>query len=344
MDTPTHILAGILAGEAAFRTRLGRAAPIVAGIAALIPDLDAVPARLSGDPLAGLWMHRGISHSLIFLPIASAVVAAVACLVARDKRFHWFFLAALAGMACQPLLDVPTNYGTQLLWPWSHERFALDWIFIIDPYLTCLIVVALVVSWLRIRRGQDFRGVAVRGLVLAAVYILALGSFHHVAFGRLGRELDARSLRSQDVGQLACLPVPLVPLAWNALYTTADGRDTHLGIIWIMRPGTLAFETIRGAADSPAIRAFKTSPQGRAYLWFARFPVFEEEDVPPARPGQEGEKLVRVYDLRFRSHMPAVARAVFGVIFPWRDEFRKPFLVEARISPQGQVLSIRLTH
>ena len=38
------------------------------------------------------------------------------------------------------LLDLATSYGTQILSPFSRRRFTLDWIFIIDPYFTALLL------------------------------------------------------------------------------------------------------------------------------------------------------------------------------------------------------------
>ena len=329
MDTPTHILAGMVVGEALFRKRLGRAAPVVAGVAALLPDLDGPVIRVFGTSFDYLEYHRGLSHALVALPVVAVVVAVVAYLVLRRQRsLPWLALCALAGATCHVALDVPTTWGTMLLAPWSRERIAADWIFIIDPYLTLILGITLVVTWVRLRRdgaeaaGDDVRprwqAAALRGLAIAAIYLLALGAFHHVAMGKLDRELAEQGLTRDDVGSLACLPVPGVPLAWHAVYTTDDGRTVHSGLLWIMREGMAPPDTFAGAADSPAIRAVQATREGGIYFRFARFPVIRERQLAG------GDTLVEVTDLRFRLWLPGIG---------WLN--RRPFVMRATVAPDG---------
>ena len=123
MDTPTHMMAAALAGEAFFRNRLGRAAPIVAAAACLAPDLDGIVIRMTGDSFDFLEHHRAISHSLVAMPVIAAAVASVTCLVMRRRRtFGWVFLCALVGGAMQPVLDVPTSWGGRLVPHWLRLR------------------------------------------------------------------------------------------------------------------------------------------------------------------------------------------------------------------------------
>ncbi len=69
MDTPTQVLTGVLVGETFFRPKLGRAGPVVCGIAALVPDLDFAARLVTDDPFFLLRHHRGLSHSLLLAPV-----------------------------------------------------------------------------------------------------------------------------------------------------------------------------------------------------------------------------------------------------------------------------------
>jgi inner membrane protein len=322
----------MVVGEALFRKRLGRAAPWVGGVAALLPDLDGPVIRVFGDAFDYLQHHRGLSHSVVALPVVAVVVAVVAYLVLRRQRsLPWLMLCALAGAACQPALDVPTTWGTMLLEPWSSERIAVDWIFIIDPYLALILAITLVVTWVRLRRDgvetddpdvrPRWQTSALRGLAMAALYLLALGAFHHVAMDKLNRELAERGLSRDDVQSMACLPVPLVPMAWHAVYTTGDGRAVRSGLLWIMRESATSFDTFAGAADSPAIRAVRATREGGIYFRFARFPVVTERRL------DDGDTLVEATDLRFRMWLPGAG---------WLG--RRPFVMRAVVAPDGETV------
>lgn len=320
------MLAGAVVGEAFFRSKLGRAAPIVGAAAALVPDLDVVGILVAGDPLEDLWFHRTWSHSFLALPVLAAAVAVAAWLVLRRRRgFDWVLLLSAGAMATHALLDVATNYGMTPLWPLSNRRYALDWLPFIDPYLVALLLVPLILCWRRLRRGLDGHGVIRRGAAAAAIYVLMLGSLHHVAVGRLQRELGERGHTRGDVGSVACMPVPVVPLAWNAFFTTDDGREVQVGLLWVLRQGTTRFQTLRSDGPSAAIEAFRRSPDGRSWLEFARFPVLGEVRR------DDGSAIVHGWDARFQTWLPVLG---------WKKAFGSA--IHAEVSPDGRVTSVRL--
>ncbi|HOI54199.1 MAG TPA: metal-dependent hydrolase [Phycisphaerae bacterium] len=322
MITTDHMLAAALVGEVALRRKLGWAGPIVAAVAGLIPDLDQVAIALFADgPFAYLKHHRGLSHSLLFAPVLAAVVAAVACLVCRSRKFGWMFLAALAGVLCQLALDWPTSYGTQLLNPITTTAYALDWIFIIDLYLTAILIVALVLVWRSRRHGGDYVRTGVRGLAAATAYLLFLGALHTMAVDRLDRQLASLGVDRDEVGQTACLPVPLMPMVWTACYTT-PGR-THMGLVHVMGDAPIEFRILADAPPSAAIAAVGDDPRADAFFDFARLPVYEETI------DEHGVSTVLVYDARFQGYMPG-----------WGWVRRRPFQLRAVVSPDGRVVSL----
>jgi len=343
MDLLTHAAAGALLGEAFFRNRLGRAAPILGAVAAVVPDLDVVAGLFSSDPLVNLNVHRGATHSLLFVPLGAILVAVAATLVTR-RRFPvvWCFLVALAGGAAHLVLDLATSYGTMILWPWDYTRWALDWFCFIDPYLLAILAVTLILVWRRQRRdarpaddpradgeigevhpGMPWRGIALRGLVMALLYVLALGAGQRAAMDRLAEQLNHFGYTSDTVDRLSCTPVPFVPLAWNAFFTTDGGRRVHVGLIWILREGTTQFDVMASDPPTPAVEAFRDSDAGRAWLRFARYPVITTES------GLNGVTNITGRDERFQSWIPGLGRRRFPVA-----------VIHADVTPDGAVKNV----
>ena len=109
---------------------------IIGFLAGLAPDLD-ILIRSSNDPILFLEYHRQFTHSLVFIPFGSLIVALLIFpLVKRSMGFKIVYLASLLGYATHGLLDACTSYGTQLLWPFSNERVTWNNISIIDPLFT----------------------------------------------------------------------------------------------------------------------------------------------------------------------------------------------------------------
>ena len=340
MDIVTHMLTGALIGEAVFRPRLGRLAPVAGALAAAVPDLDVLPGLFSGNPFFSLEFHRGPTHSLFMIPLLAATLAAAISVVTRRwdvRRYGWVFLACLLPMFSHPLIDWLTSYGTQLLWPFDHTRYALDWIFIIDPWFDLIVGGALILTWRQLRRGKPARGIAGRGIAFILLYVFFLGALHHMALDRLRDDLAGRSVPPAAVHATACLPVPLTPFAWNAFYTTGDSpdsTDTHTAVCWVLNKSTPRFDTLHSSPPTPATRAALGTPQGQVYMWFARFPVIEQKSLP------NGDAEITVFDARFRSYFPFQA----DLPFLRRLAQRKPFLFRAVVAPDGSVHSAAFAH
>lgn len=72
MDSLTQIVLGAAVGEAVLGKQLGNRAIVWGAIGGTIPDLDVIPGSFM-DELSALAFHRGITHSLTFVVIASLV-------------------------------------------------------------------------------------------------------------------------------------------------------------------------------------------------------------------------------------------------------------------------------
>lgn len=206
MDPVTHAIAGALIGKAFFANDAGASGPhqrqihaqtakstarvaiFAATLGAVFPDVDVFVDALSHDPLAIARYHRGFTHSFIGLPIFAAVLAWLTQLFFRwyasktgHERADWtppsfalLFAIYAAGIASHILLDGLTNFGTRLLNPFSKDRGAWDFLFIIDFIFTALLLVPQLAAWAHQRPdARQKRSVA----MWTFLTILALGAW-----------------------------------------------------------------------------------------------------------------------------------------------------------------------
>jgi inner membrane protein len=147
MDPITQGALGISAAQSCSRPKQLAWAGLFGLLGGLAPDLD-VLIRSDTDPLLFLMYHRQFSHSLIFIPLGGLLLGLLLHgLFGRRQGFSLpqTVLFTTLGYATHALLDACTTYGTQLLWPFSEQRFAWNNMSIIDP-LYSLVVIGLVVT------------------------------------------------------------------------------------------------------------------------------------------------------------------------------------------------------
>jgi inner membrane protein len=182
-------------------------------LAGMAPDLD-VLIRSAEDPLLFLEYHRQFTHSLFFIPFGAALCAALLWLL-WGRRRGWpataTYLYCVLGYATHALLDACTSYGTQLLWPFSSERFAWNNVSIIDPLLT-LPLLAGVFAARRLQR----RWPAVLGLAWVLAY-LVLGLVARDAAIAMGRELAAG--RGHEPAGIDAKPSFANLVLWKTVYS-----------------------------------------------------------------------------------------------------------------------------
>ncbi|MDH5396397.1 MAG: metal-dependent hydrolase, partial [Gammaproteobacteria bacterium] len=154
MDTITHALSGMLLARATKTNpvkpeysdskTLSLQARLWAGFfAAAFPDIDIV-ASFFGT-MTYLDMHRGITHSVIMLPLWAFVLAFLFAKISRNY-YHWkaFYAISFLGIALHIAGDVITAYGTMLLAPLSIMKFAWPTTFIIDFYFSGIILLSII--------------------------------------------------------------------------------------------------------------------------------------------------------------------------------------------------------
>jgi membrane-bound metal-dependent hydrolase YbcI (DUF457 family) len=185
MDPVTHGIAGALIGKSFFSKRNARVSIFAATLGAVFPDVDIFVDAASHDPLAIARYHRGFTHSFVGLPIFAAALAwltraGVSWYAKRTHReigcpsFGVLFLIYAVGIASHIILDGFTSFGTRMLNPFSTDRVAWDWVFIIDFAFTALLLVPQLIAWV-----HDDPAVSSKrgGAVFVFLTVLGLGAW-----------------------------------------------------------------------------------------------------------------------------------------------------------------------
>ena len=218
MDSLSQFALGAAIGVVVMRRRTAPwKAALIGGLAGTLPDLDAFYNH--GDPISNMTLHRANSHALLWLTVASPLVALIAAFAVREmQNFRRWWLAVWLALFTHPLLDWFTVYGTQLLRPFTDFPYAIGSMFIIDPLYTLPLLIGIIVALIW-RNDTGWRW-AVGGLVISTLY---LG--WSVAAQSYVTGIAEASLRAdgRKVERLLVTPTALNTLLWRVVAITPDG-------------------------------------------------------------------------------------------------------------------------
>jgi inner membrane protein len=326
MDTLTHALSGALLARATASRKLradtlplGRRT-FVGALAAAFPDSDVVSSYLS--PLGYLYNHRGITHSLLLVPLWAILLSFILAAVWRAKSRlvtaptpepSWRAYAGVAalGVTAHILGDLITSFGTMVFAPLSDARYALSATFIIDLWFTGIIVIGLLASAI----WRSSRVPAVAGLAVLCGYVAfqVVLQQRAIDFG----EAYAKARGFGDV-VVTAQPRPVSPFNWTVLVAEADRYHyAHVNLIRKSVPPEpdantgfvkrldAAYKPLADATwvhldrygapagDAAIAREVYSHPGFRFFRWFAAYPAVLRVDT--SNPG----RCVWFYDLRF---------------------------------------------
>jgi inner membrane protein len=297
----------------------GAAAPlpwqgvVVGLVAGAFPDVDVV-AQWFGD-IAYLTQHRGVTHSVLLLPLWAFMVAWLMALAFRTTRGQpggWksLYVFAAAGIAIHIAGDWITQFGTMLLQPFSDRRFGLGSMFIIDLMFSGLLLAGLLLAAVFPRR----RWPAALGLGAAAAWVglATVGQYEALEIGE--RHARAQGMKGAEV---TVMPRPASPFNWTV--TVFDGQTYHLAHVNTRRTEPLLLEADShfiqrfsapylpvqqavwqqvpkfGGAGAPAwVMEAWNAPAFGFFRWFAQTPAWL-----PGPPDTASERCAWFRDLRF---------------------------------------------
>ncbi|MDH5444901.1 MAG: metal-dependent hydrolase [Gammaproteobacteria bacterium] len=238
MDTLTHALSGALLARASRRPQVDNSQGLtlrvrmMAGfLASAFPDIDFI-FWFFGD-LTYLNNHRGMTHSVILLPVWALMLAmAFAGLSRGCYQWQQFYWVSALGLGIHILGDIITAYGTMIFAPFSMMKLAFPTTFILDPWFSGIILLALFMAWINKQHSQR---IAVAGLTILLGYIGYQAVMQQKAID------IAETYRVQQGWQGAkihVLPQFLLPHHWKLVITHGD--QYHVSYVNVMKQTGLA--------------------------------------------------------------------------------------------------------
>ena len=342
MDSITHLALGATLGELFLGRKLGNRALAWGALFATVPDLDVLLSPFL-DTAHRIAMHRGLSHSLLFMiVVAFGLSPWLAKRWKRDKvsrsRIGWFIFLCLG---THVLLDCFTVYGTQVFYPFSDYRVGFNNLFIIDPFFTLPMLVTVV--WLAFLKKKDPKRLklGVRGLILSSAYVaLSLGAKAWVSSG-FDADLAGRKVAFQRRMEG---PTPFNVLLWRSVVDRGDEfwvgyRSVFEGpatpVKWTVIPRQReAFAEVADTREAKTLDRFSSgwwiARKTATGIWIAdmRFGetrVWEKKDTVDLRPAfnwlllykEEGDRLQT--QPRYTKNSGEILKKMTGRIFGNRE-------------------------
>lgn len=171
MDSVSHIVIGAAIGETLLGKKIGRWGMLLGAIVKSAPDFDLFYTGLS-DPRAYMCDHRAHTHSLFIEALYAIPIAWLLIKLFRNNvsfgRMLVFMLACLWGHS---LLDWCTNFGTQLLLPFTNENYSLNTLAIVDLLFTLPIIILILIAVFHKKNATRRNKLAMASLIYCSVYL-----------------------------------------------------------------------------------------------------------------------------------------------------------------------------
>jgi inner membrane protein len=349
MEPVTHFLTGACIGRAGLNRKTAYAT-LAAVLAAEAADLDVLWSF--AGPVEELKHHRGITHTFIAAPVVAGVVVGAVWLLdkcmqakwvqaksvqARKRRrqatlkvdpgvdpaapsprppqpvhWGWLYAAALIAALSHLLLDWTNNYGLRPFFPFNPRWYAGSFVFIAEPVLWALLLMALIVpGLLGLISGEiGVRRVKFRGqgwAIFALAGMVAVWGFRWVEHAQGITLAENAQITTAPVKRIDLEPYPINPFRWHAILETAEFYQTAEVDTWT---GQIDTDPQRDVIFKPpataATEAAKQTPLGQVYLDWGTWAVVRDigpEPVAAMAPPQLGPNrtwtTVEFTDLRF---------------------------------------------
>jgi inner membrane protein len=313
MDPVTHGLAGALIAEAGFAQKLGGRSRLILAGTAMFPDLDIVY-RFDSLPTY-IANHRALTHSFVGLLASGLLIGGIMGRLDEERRYISWIAACCVALFSHQILDLITSYGTVVLYPFSHARFYFDWVFIIDFFLTGLLLVSLIAARLSPSGSIKRAGI---GIAIVSCYIAFCGLNHSIALHHLKIAAERQGISYESA---AAIPQPTSPLRWSGILNSR--LHSFQVTFYSFQTPSPPFQVFTRTTDSFYEQIARESELGSLYLWFARYPVVSESI-------QNNIHIIEFSDLRFYIKLH-------------RFPLRKPFMLYFRIDQSGKILESRFT-
>jgi len=171
MEIFTHILLGAIVGGLFSAKYIGNRALLWGALISLIPHVDML-IMLFLDPLHGLYVLRGISHSLVFIIVITPFVAMAIQRVSKNEHMtlaRWTRLV-FALLLTHVVYDIFTIRGVGLFEPFFDKRFALCSIADFDMFFVIPLIASILLA-LQVKQYRHKSIIAWFGIFISILYI-----------------------------------------------------------------------------------------------------------------------------------------------------------------------------
>jgi inner membrane protein len=275
-------------------------------LAAAAPDLDFVVGFFG--PLEYMMYHRGVTHSLILLPLWALLLSPLLAWILREPGgWRALYGVSVLSLGIHVAGDVITTYGTMIFAPFSDWRAAIGTTFIIDLWFSGIILAGLAAATILYR----FRWPAIAASAVLVAYV----GFQYLQ-KKTAFEVGEQYARAQGLSHatVAVHPRPVSPFNWTVF--ASDAEVHHFAHVNLMRKAPRAvhqddgfiarldavyqpLSAVRWEARArygegvvkPLAQEAWNSPAMAPYRWFADQPAFDGVSV--------GSTCAWFVDLRF---------------------------------------------
>jgi len=277
VDPISQAALGAAVGHLCFHRQLGMRAAGLGAVAGMCPDMDTFWGSMQG-PFARLVSHRGITHSLFFGPVVGTLFGWWYWYrrrgASRGDASHlpgpwvWSGLFVMA-LLSHPLLDFFTQFGTQLLAPFSRHRFALPAVPVVAPLYTAILGVGLALAaaasgqrrshGIRQQAGW-FTGLA---LVLSTAYLFTGLYLNGRAEDEAARQLAAAGIENAEVRAFPTM----LQLPYRRIVAFSDD-EVHVGYLSLWRPCPITWVQSPRRWDA-RFQTLADTREGEIFSWFS---------------------------------------------------------------------------
>lgn len=284
MDLITQATLGAAIGEAALGRKLGNWGAAWGAGLGLLPDADVLVESFF-EPVNQFLVHRSLSHSLIFILVATPLIAWLLRKKYDDRSISWQRWGFTVGLilATHVLLDCLNNYGTLFFFPFSTYPVNLNTVFVVDPLYTLPLLTGLIVS-LFLKRKSGMRRIAnTIGVLISSLYLIWAVFAKVYATEQFRDALDRQNI---EYSRLMTTPTPLNTLLWAGF---AEYNDTLRVGLYSVRDSDDRIHFQKIPKRSHLLRYTSHELPMQRVLWFSRgYYTIKEKD-----------NTLYFYDLRF---------------------------------------------
>jgi inner membrane protein len=316
MEPITHLMTGACLARAGFN-RKAAYATVTMVLAAQAPDLDTLWS-IEG-PIAAFQHHRGWTHTFLGLPFEAAILVGSVWLFHRWRqrkrtpgkplrapvRWGLLYCFSLIALLSHLLLDWTNNYGLRPFFPFNPRWYAGSFVFIFEPVLFLLLLIALVApslfglinSEVGARR-PSFRG---RGWAIAALLgATALWTFRYLQHEKATQIAGSGDYNGAPVLRVAADPYPINPFHWQTVVETPQSfLISNVNTLNSDVATTDRAQVIYKPPTTLATLVAKRTWLGQVYLDWSQYPIVADTGADP-----DGITTVTFRDLRFVSDIP----------------------------------------